>query len=250
MRYQDLSTPSPHLSVALDSLWKAARFRLYQPRHWPTYFRLSHRFDLQFVQLSQLQVEIPRGTVPDCESCTNLCCTGPNAIVSLRLADIARLIDAGLQDYMTFRRPLPLHGVSWAAKEAHWSVFSESFPILKRDKTGTCELLSPERTCNAYPHWPLSCARYPYALDVLRKRLFLAQGCSSHRFVDIDDAPGKVKGLVQSAIRSYNERIRDIILLHVALSELLDLGFGPYLRLQGTLLKKSKRWEQRKRTTV
>lgn len=232
------------LTNQLETLWKASRFRLYHPRHLGTFFRLHHRFDLQFVRLSQLQIEIPRGTLPDCESCTNICCTGPNAVVSLRLTDIARLIDAGLENHITFRRPLPLHNVSWAAQEANWSVFAESFPILKRDKTGTCTLLSEHRSCNAYPDWPLSCARYPYALDVLRKRMFLAQGCTSHRFVNIDDAPGKVKDLVHATLRGYNERVKDIIMLHVALPELLALGFGPYLRLQGKLLKKAQRWEK------
>ena len=233
------------MTKQLEALWKSSRFRLYHPQHLGTFFRLHHRFDLQFVRLSQLHVEIPRGTLPDCESCTNICCTGPNAVVSLRLTDIARLIDVGLENHITFRRPLPLHNVSWAAQEARWSVFSESFPILKRDKTGTCSLLSENRTCNAYPDWPLSCARYPYALDVLRKRMFLAQGCRSHRFVSIDDAPGKVKELVEATIRGYNERVKDIILLHVALPELLELGFGPYLRLRGKLLKQAERWQKR-----
>lgn len=230
---------------ALAALWRDARYRLYSPRHVWTWLDLNRRFELRFVRKGQLKVELPRGIVPDCEACTDLCCTGPNAVVSLRLRDIAALLDAGLERHITFDRPAHPPVGTWAAREAQWSVFSQMFPVLARDATGTCTLLSDERTCSAYPAWPLSCARYPYALDALRGRLFLARGCGSQRFVSAEDPPDKVKGLVDAALRSYNERIKDIILLHVALEELTELGLTPWLRLPPALARRAERHRAR-----
>lgn len=229
------------LERALDELWKKARMRLYMPRHLFTWLDLSRRFDLHFVRTSELEIAIPRGLVPDCEACVEICCTGPNARVSLRLVDIAALVDAGLEEHIVHEPPAAerLTFGTWAAKELGWSVFSRCFPVLRRDATGTCTLLTEDRLCGAYPAWPLSCARYPYSLDVLHRRLFLAKGCQSHRFVTVDDVPGKVRGLVEAAVRSYNERIKDIILLHVALEELDALGLLRFLRLEGKLAQKA-----------
>lgn len=226
---------------ALDELWQRARFRLYSPRHLWTWLDLNRRFELSFVRSGQLKVQVPRGLVPDCDSCLEICCTGPNAVVSLRLRDIAALVDAGLEEHITFDRPDAPGDRSWAALEASWSVFHRTFPVLRRDETGTCALLTDERTCGAWPSWPLSCARYPYAIDVLGRRIFLAKGCGEHRFVTLEDPPGRVRDLVDAAVKSYNERVKDIILLHVALDELCDLGLARFLCLDGRLGRKAER---------
>lgn len=231
--------PGP-LERALDELWHKARFRLHSPKHLWTWLDLSHRFELRLVRPQSVKVMVPRGLVPDCESCVELCCTGPNAVVSLRLSDIAALEDAGLSGAITHERPqLDDDDKSWARRESEWSVFHRAFPVLRRDATGTCALLTEDRQCGAYPSWPLSCARYPYAFDALHNRVFLAKGCGSHRELSLDDAPGTVRRLVDNAVRAYNERVKDVILLHVALAELDDLGLLRHLRLEGKLARKA-----------
>lgn len=228
------------LERSVDELWQRTRFRLHSPRYLWTWLELRRRFDLSLVRPASVKVMVPRGLVPDCESCVDICCTGPNAVVSLRLTDIAALVDAGLERAMTHERPdREPDDKSWARLEADWSVFHRAFPVLKRDVTGTCSLLTESRTCGAYPSWPLSCARYPYAFDALNNRVFLAKGCESHREVSLDDAPGGVRRLVDNAVRAYNERVKDVILLHVALEEIHGLGLIEHLRLEGRLARRA-----------
>lgn len=225
---------------ALSALWQQTRYRLHSPRYLWTWLELRRRFDLGLVRASSLKVMVPRGLVPDCESCLDLCCTGPNAVVSLRLTDVAALKDAGLERYMTHERPLlDDDRKTWARLEADWSVFHRAFPVLQRDATGTCALLTEDRMCGAYPAWPLSCARYPYALDVLHGRVFLAKGCDSHRSLSLDDAPDTIRRLVDNAVHAYNERVKDVILLHIALEELHQLGLVQHLKLEGRLKKRA-----------
>lgn len=236
--------PGP-LERSVSDLWERTRFRLHSPRYLWTWLDLRRRFDLRLVRPQSVKVMVPRGLIPDCESCVDICCTGPNAIVSLRLTDIAALVDAGLESAMTHERPAGEREAasqkqkSWARLEADWSLFHRAFPVLKRDVTGTCSLLTAQRTCGAYPSWPLSCARYPYAFDVLNNRVFLAKGCDSHRELTLDDVPGSVRRLVDNSVRAYNERVKDVILLHVALEELAALGLVKHLQLEGRLARRA-----------
>jgi Fe-S-cluster containining protein len=215
---------------ALEELWSRSRYRLYHPKNVWRWLDLRRRFELRFLRASAMRVAVPARLLPDCATCTDICCTGPNAVVSLRLADIAALVDAGLERHVVHERPDADGDASWARQEADWSVFHRMFPVLQRDVTGTCALLTEDRMCGAYPAWPLSCARYPYALDVLNSRVFLAKGCESHRLMSADDAPDAVRRLVDAAVRGYNERLRDVILLHVALDELQELDLLRFLQ--------------------
>lgn len=221
--------PGPK-ELALKALWPKARARVDTLSFWRETVRLRRRFSLRMLKLGDLKVAIPQGRLPDCESCTDVCCTGPNAIVSLRLRDVAALVDAGLERFVVHeRRPLErkeLARSTWARREAEGSVFHRAFPILLRDDTGTCGLLTEERMCGAYPAWPLSCARYPYALDLQTKHVFWAKGCASMTMVPAIDAPIRVRALLRSVIDAYNERVKDAVLVHVARKELeaLDLA--------------------------
>jgi Fe-S-cluster containining protein len=160
-----------------------------------------------------------------------VCCTGPNAIVSLRLRDVARLVDFGFAHHITHERPKTPDTATWARKENDDSVFASMFPVLTRDVTGTCELLTQTRMCGAYPAWPGSCARYPYALDKLRMKIFYAKGCQSTRTMSADDAPDSVARILRAVVDAYNERIRDIVLVHTARAELEALGLMRFLAL-------------------
>ena len=208
---------------ALAELWPTARQRVDTFRYWRETWALRRKFSLRFIRLGELKVKIPQGQLPDCETCEDLCCTGPNAIVSLRLRDIAALVDARLDRFIVAR--------SQEQKTRGNDVFHDVFPVLDRDPTGTCRLLTDDRLCGAHPAWPLSCARYPYALDAQLKVVFWAEGCRSTTEIPAVDAPIRVRALVRAAVDGYNERIKDAVLLHTARPELEALGLLKFLDL-------------------
>lgn len=47
-----------------------------------------------------MKVQIEPLRVPDCQNCQNNCCHGVENTVSLRLRDIALLLDHGLEEYI------------------------------------------------------------------------------------------------------------------------------------------------------
>lgn len=242
-------TPSSAMATALDEIWERTRRDFYRPRNFLRWFDLNRRFQLRFIRAEQLQIEVPGALLPDCENCVEICCTGPNAVVTLRLQDIARLYDAGLQDAIAPSDTAPLppeRAKSWAQRNLDASLFRQTFPVLKRDETGTCSLLTPDRQCGAWPAWPLSCARYPYAVDVEHNVLFLAKGCQSHRRMSRDDAPDSIRRLIDAAVESYNARVKDVILLHCALDELDRIGLLAPLRLPPRLQKRLHRLRQQR----
>lgn len=252
----------PH-TQALKQLWLDVRYRLYTPRFFWTWFDLSRRFDLTFLRLSNVNVAIPRGILPDCENCLDICCTGKNAIVSLRFLDIAKLIDTNFAWAIDTHLPTTNTGTdtkissgtitgirsnkdantnTQARKIFQETLFYDVFPVLHHDATNTCVLLDDDRMCRVYPQWPLSCARYPYALDKKHNTVFYAHGCQS-RLTQVESASsltGKQRALVQAVLDSYNERIKDVILLHTALDELHEIGVLRYVRLTGNLADKAK----------
>lgn len=235
--------PQPHqpgkIERALLNLSATAADRLRQPKNILRWLSLSREFDLRHIHIGQLSVEVPAGLLPDCGSCLEVCCAGPNAVVSLRLRDIAALMDAGLDGFIGQERPKEGGAQSVSRAEADGSIFHTAFPVLRRDATGTCALLSEDRTCSAYPAWPLSCARYPYALDYLNRRVFLAKGCTSHKRVySGNSAPIEVRELLRACVDAYNQRVRDVVLLHVALPELDDLGLLQHLSLPKKLARR------------
>jgi Fe-S-cluster containining protein len=224
--------PGP-LEEKLAALWPIARGRLYRWGHLRQTLALRRRFSLSLLHVGQLKVAIPQGKLPDCESCEDICCTGPNAIVSLRLRDIAALVDAGLERFIESERPqVPVKEPTWARREADGSVFHQAFPVLARDATGTCALLTEDRRCGAFPAWPLSCARYPYALDLQSRVVFWAKGCASTTIVSSSEAPVRVRALLRAVVDAYNERVKDAVRLSMAREELEALGLLKYVKLE------------------
>ncbi|MCP4503244.1 MAG: hypothetical protein GY822_25180 [Deltaproteobacteria bacterium] len=224
---------APSHVAQLEALWPLAKKKLLSLKGIPTWMRLKRRYDLRFLQIGELRVEVPAGLMPDCEGCTELCCTGPNAEVTLRMRDICALLDSGLQDAISVGERNVIdkkekYSTRWRMRQ---TFFGNVFPVLKRDSTLTCVLLDEKRQCNAWPQWPLSCARYPYSVDATHKVLFLAGGCRSHRTMGAGDVPDAVRKLVRAAVDGYNERIKDLILLHLVLEEVHAIGVTPFLDL-------------------
>ena len=231
---QPVHTPGP-VETALEALWQAKSEHFYSLKNVGTIFRLRRRFSLKMLRTSDLKVMIPQGQIPDCENCVDLCCTGKDAVVSLRLCDIAVLKDLGREDVMAFARPAlskaETKKQTWARREADDSVFHRAFPILRRDDTGTCVLLNDDRLCSVFQSWPLSCARYPYALDLQSRVIFYAKGCQTHRVGDVGEAPVHVRRLVRAVVDAYNARVRDVVLLAMAKPELAALGLLDHVRV-------------------
>ncbi|MDA0713270.1 MAG: YkgJ family cysteine cluster protein [bacterium] len=228
-----LRTAGP-IEFQLQELWLNAKNRAYLPNNWFKFLELKRRFDLNFILYKDIKIKVPSGKIPNCEDCEEICCTGPNSIVSLRLRDIAAFIDAGLTKHITHERPrLSLLGnvMSEARKDNEASIFSQVFPVLTQDKTNTCTLLDENRLCTAYPNWPLSCARYPYAIDVANKIIFYAKGCGSYNICHPSEVTIAVRNLVTATIDSYNERIQKILLIYFAENELRELGLLTFLRM-------------------
>jgi hypothetical protein len=236
----DTAAPSVHVpgpvETALATLWRERAPRLFQPRAMIKQLRLRRRFDLEPVRLEKLRIAIPTGQVPDCDNCVDLCCTGDHALVSLRLRDIAVLMDIGRTELITHERPPPPKMTTWARREAEGSIFHAAFPVLARDETKTCRALTDDRLCGLWPSWPLSCARYPYALDRRHGVIFYAAGCTSTRLAPVSEAPVAIRALVRAVVDAYNERLRDVLLLAFARDELRDLGLLRWIkedRLEG-----------------
>lgn len=222
---------------AVRGLWTpSVRARLWQPRHWLDQVRLRRGYMWQELTANELTMDFGVGTLPDCETCEDVCCTGPTRVVLLRLVDIAALVDAGLQDHMTLEKPtfsreeLQASPGLWDMVHSHaWQVM----PVLKQDATRTCSLLTADNRCGAWPSWPLSCARFPYALDIAHTRVFYAKSCNSVTRDFSRTGRKQEAALVDAVVDAYNQRLRDAVLLTVARAELRALGLDRYLRLTG-----------------
>lgn len=219
---------------ALQDLWSPSiRRRLYRPQHWKDLWFLRRQYDLDEMTPRELQLDLPVGKLPDCHNCVNTCCTGPLRVVLLRLVDVAAFMDAGLVDHITLDKP-QFTAQELAANAPLADVVNseawQSMPVIRQDETRTCTLLTADNQCGAHPFWPLSCARFPYAMDILNQRIFYARGCASVQ-QDATRAGRKREGqLVDAVVEAYNQRIRDAVLLRVARPELTELGLMQHVR--------------------
>jgi hypothetical protein len=222
------------LEKALRELWTPSiRRRLMLPKHWKDQFFLRRHYDMVELDAGEVQLDFPIGRLPDCDLCEDVCCTGLSRVVLLRLVDVAALVDAGLQDQFTHDKP------TYPAREIQENaalfdiVSSEAWrtmPVLKQDATRTCSMLTAENRCGAWPAWPLSCARFPYSLDILRGRIFYAKACNSVQQDATRAGRLRERALVDAVVDAYNQRLRDAVLMRVARPELQDLGLGAHVR--------------------
>lgn len=225
--------PGP-VESGLRALWTPRmRRRLWHPRNWLQFVHLRRHYDLLEMRTDELRLDMPVGWLPDCQACQEVCCTGPHRVVLLRLVDVAALVDAGLSDHVTLDKPTfsaPELENNPALRDTVDSEAWATMPVLRQDKTRSCSLLTADNRCGAYPHWPLSCARFPYSLDVLRGRVFYARSCPSTLQSVTPEAREREKALVQAVVDAYNQRIRDAVLVRVAREELRDLGLTRFIR--------------------
>lgn len=221
--------------AALQALWQEVAARpLWAPPNFFRYLRLRRRLRLGFVDPQRVRLLAPEWKVNDCEHCTDICCVGPSSSVLLRLHDIATLIDIGRASLMTHDKPAFSAAQVKDRPALDRQLRSESwqrFPVLKQSAMGACVALTDAGRCGLHPHWPLACARFPYALHADDAEVFYSRRCDS--FWIRSDAGGRVQAMSAAAVASYNERIKDLVLLAYAPRRLAELGLLTHLRGYG-----------------
>ncbi len=219
--------------MALSGLWE--KYRSSWGRLLSTAavreLKLRASFDVDLLSRWRIVNRVAAGTIPDCPNCTNICCAGLENVVSLRLRDIARLIDLDRTDLMTKKKPnFPASmlaerpGLGELVASELW----RTLPVLRQ--TGdlkVCAALSKRLTCTLYPHWPLSCERFPYSLSVVRRQVTWGSRCPSEKR-DPTFEPRR-RALFQAALDAYDERVKDAVLLTHARPALDELGIGAWL---------------------
>jgi len=223
----------PSVLEALDHLWSRFRnkWRRLLSKQAITELSLRASFDLDLLAPKRIANQIPKGTVPDCPSCDDICCRGIENVVSLRLRDIAVFIDINRVDLMTTTKPrFPPSMIQTrpAMYELMGSELWLTLPVLRQvGEHRICAALNQDMTCSLYPHWPLSCERFPYTLNAVRKQVLWGTRCASKKRTKEFEA--RSKDLFQGAVDTYNERIRDAVLLAHARKELDEIGIGQFL---------------------
>jgi Fe-S-cluster containining protein len=204
------------------------RRRATSPFGWFRNVRLARRVSLRALQASDVTVEAEEARVPTCEGCPNSCCRGPGTGISLRLADVARLVDAGLgwavaktqswEDDHYARDP--------ALREHEARDSQRRFPSLRRRADGACVFLDEAERCAIHSIRPLACRAFPYRLDETRTRVHFSGRCASSR---ADGQAADVDEMVGAVLELYNAKVRDLVVLTHGRRELRRLGLSRYL---------------------
>jgi len=226
--------PRPLLPTVdrLEELWEAVTERpLWAPPNLGRYLRLRWHMRLGLLDPGRVRLRGPVGKLNDCDACTDICCVGPRATVQLRLRDIAALIDIGRTDLITHDRPKFSEAQLRERPALRRNVDSQAwsiFPVLRRDSMAACAALSTEGKCGLFPNWPLSCARFPYALHADEEEVFFSARCDSYWIRP--DAAEPVGQMVAAAVEAYNQRIKDRVLLEYAADQVEALGLLTFIR--------------------
>lgn len=214
------------LWARFDSTWR----RLLSPRAI-TELMLRASFDVDLLAPWHIANKIPRGTIPDCERCEDICCAGIENVVSLRLIDIAVFIDLGRTDLMAKRKPNFPERMLRTKPRLRELVASElwrALPVLKQvGERRICVALAPDLRCSLHPHWPTSCERFPYTLSAVRRNVTWGTRCPSKQVGEEHEDRGDQ--LFGASIDAYNERIRDAVLLAHARKDLDRIGVGTWI---------------------
>ena len=218
---------------ALDNLWTEVSAKpLWAPPNFWRYLKLRWRTKLKQINPHKVKIHAPGGKINHCQSCTDNCCIGPNSTVLLRLYDIATLIDIdkthlisqqkpGFDAKVLEKRPAMQKHVASRA----WEIF----PVLDKNSFNACAALTNDGLCSLYPYWPLSCARFPYSLNLETSHIFYSRRCDS--FWIRSGVQEEITSMRLAAVACYNERIKDAVLLQYAPKQLAELGLLSYLNL-------------------
>ncbi len=219
--------------LALDALWRPYRSGWRRLVSKDVFRELALRadFDTELLVSSQIANKVAAGLVPDCPRCQNTCCAGFENVVSLRLKDIAVLMDAGHTDLISRDKPRfppdvldERPGLADLAKSHLW----RTLPVLKQiGPLRRCAALDDDLRCSIHDAWPTSCERFPYSLSAARREVVWGSRCQSRQLRP--EHRQRSREIFAAAIDAYNERVRDAVLLHYQRAALDELGIGAFL---------------------
>jgi Fe-S-cluster containining protein len=218
---------------ALEALWQEVRRKpLWAPPNLGRYLRLRWTTRLTLIDPAQVRVAAPRGKVNDCTACTDICCVGERSTVLLHLRDIAALVDIGRTDLIAREKPrfsdeeqAARPALARTLRSRTWRIF----PRLAQNSMNACKALTTEGKCSLYPHWPLSCARFPYSLHLDDREVFYSSRCDAFYLIPDGRAEARISAMKAAAVESYNARIKDLVLLAYAPHALEHLGLLRFL---------------------
>jgi Fe-S-cluster containining protein len=191
-----------------------------EPAHLAARWRIEQRFALRVPTIDDVVVDAPARTAPACDTCADPCCARANAIVSLRLDDVARLVDSGhahaLVDPRVLLTRFPALSSACAALVERDS-FARAFVLDKRDD-GTCVFFDGAR-CAIHEVKPLVCRAFPFQIDETRARVRFASSCQSTRAGSDDDT----RAGVAAALASYAAKVSDVVTRGFAGEGVVDL---------------------------
>lgn len=186
-------------------------------------WRLGRRYRLALVEEAEVVDAAPAGRAPRCETCQESCCRGPGTAVRLRLSDIARLVDAGLEHAIA----PPSEGSADAGVAALETLDAQRrFPTLRRRDGDACVFLDDDERCAIHPIRPLACRAYPLLLEPAEGRVRWASGCRSFT---TGASEHERRAAVAATLRAYHEKVSDLVVLTHGRRELERVGLARHL---------------------
>ncbi len=171
-----------------------------------------------------LDIGIWRGfPIPDCKNCRGRCCAKQ---LDLRLFDIARFMDNGLDEFI----------------EGTFELFAEYYLSVLHGKSGVkqpfphidpavgsiyCRFLDEEYKCSIYEARMSSCRAFPLGVVRDRDGDVSLQWFGDQCIITSDESI--FWRLVNNAVLNWNEGVKNQLLLMNAQDQLRDMGFGKYL---------------------
>ena len=183
---------------------------------------------IQDILLRPTDVALSIGTggsfpVPDCDNCAGKCC--PKRL-DLKLFDIARLIDKGLDEF--------IRGTFESYLEHSLSVLDggngvkDPFPYVAPAAGSTyCRFLDKDQKCGIYEARMSSCRTFPLAIVKNENEEASIQWFGERCKIISDES--SFWRLFDHAVQNWNEGMKSQILLMDARDELREIGFGKYL---------------------
>ena len=190
--------------------------------------RLLDGMDLRDILLKPADVTINAGLMrrfpaPNCEDCKGRCCP-PR--LDLKLSDIARLIDNGLDKF--------IEGTFESFFEHSLSLLDGGdgveapFPRITPAAESTyCRFLDGNHRCGIYEARMSPCRAFPLAVVQNEYESPSLQWFGDQCKIVSDE--NSFWRLVDNAVLNWNEGVKNQLLLMNARDELRELGFGKYL---------------------
>jgi Fe-S-cluster containining protein len=189
---------------------------------------LAAEMDIQDILLKPTDLALDSGIwhsfpVPNCESCEGKCCAQR---LDLRLFDIARFMDGGLDEFIegTFESSIEYY---LSALDGGAGV-RQPFPyVAPMAESIYCRFLDEDHRCRIYEARMSSCRAFPLGIVKDKDENISLQWFGDQCNISSDEST--FWKLVHNAILNWNEGVKNQLLLINARDQLREMGFGKYL---------------------